>query len=180
VGTDVIETPRLRMVPVTLEIVEATLAEDLAKVSRLIGARLPDPWPGRGLIERAFSASLDAIRADPSSRLWGDRIALSRSGDPPRLIGSVIFHGGPGADGVVEVAYGMELGSQGNGYATEATGAQVEWALSQLGVRKVRATTPPWHRASIRVLEKIGFAPAGTDDHEALGEVLVFERERKL
>lgn len=176
--TEVIETARLRLVPVTVEIVECTLAEELDKVSRLIGARLPDPWPGRALIERAFSASLDAIRADPTSRLWGDRIALSRTGDPPRVIGSVIFHGRPDADGMVEVGYGMELKSQGLGYATEATGAQVDWALAQPGVRKVRATTPPWHRASIRVLEKIGFTPAGTDEHEALGEVLVFERLR--
>ena len=38
------------------------------------------------------------------------------------------------------------------------------------------ATTPPWHAASIRVLEKSGLVRVGVEEHEALGEVLRFER----
>lgn len=171
----ILETERLRLVPVTLAMVEAVLADDIARAREEIGAVLPNPWPGRALIERAFCASVEAIRRDPEARLWGDRIALSRDAEP-RLIGSVIFHGRPDREGVVEVGYGVEAGSQGKGYASEALRAQVEWALTREGVRCVRATTPPWHQASIKVLERAGMQHCGLMEHEALGEVLLFER----
>ena len=87
---------------------------------RILEARLPEAWPGRALIERAFSASLENIRKDPDHRLWGDRVMIAREG-PRRVIGSVVFHGGPGEDGLVEVAYGVEQESQQQGYATEGT-----------------------------------------------------------
>ncbi len=178
----VLETPRLVLVPVTLHVVEAVLAEDRAEVERLAGATFPN-WPGRALIERAFAAQVERIRDDPSARLWGDRLMITRekpgNPDEPRLlVGSVIFHGAPTAEGVVEVGYGVEESSQGKGFASEATRACVEWAITQPGVRVVRASTPPWHTSSIRVLENSGLERVRVDDHEALGEVLIFERRR--
>lgn len=175
VPQQVLRTSRLQLVPVKLEIVEAVLSDRLDECERLLGAKMPQPWPGRALIERAFSASLEGIRADPVTRLWGDRIAITL-GDDPRVIGSVVFHGKPTPEGVVEVGYGIEMNSQGLGLATEAVGAQVEWAFTVGGVRVVRATTPPWHKASVRVLEKCGFHCEGPEEHENLGEVLVFVR----
>lgn len=175
VPSRVLRTKRLTLVPVQIDIVEAVLSDRLDECERLLGAKMPQPWPGRALIERAFSASLEGIRADPGARLWGDRIAIT-VGDEPRVIGSVVFHGKPTPEGVVEVGYGIEMNSQGLGLATEAVQAQVEWAFTIEGVRLVRATTPPWHKASVRVLEKCGFRNVGAEDHENLGEVLVFER----
>jgi len=174
-----LHTPRLTLVPITLEIVEAVFTGNRAHVERVVEAHVPEAWPGRALVERAFSASLDRIRENPDVRLWGDRLMImagTSPGEPRRIIGSVIFHGQPGDDGIAEVGYGVEAESQGLGIATEGTRASVDWALAQPGVRVVRATTPPWHRASIRVLEKSGFACVGTEEHEALGEVSVFER----
>jgi RimJ/RimL family protein N-acetyltransferase len=171
----IIETPRLLLVPVTLPIVEAVLENRPEEVAALCQARLPNAWPGRALIERAFCASLEAIRQAPEARLWGDRIALTRDGER-RIVGSVIFHGRPDDNGLVEVGYGVEERAQKQGFATEAVAACVEWVLTQPRVKKVRATTPPWHQASIRVLEKCGFVRIGLEDHENLGEILVFER----
>jgi RimJ/RimL family protein N-acetyltransferase len=94
------------------------------------------------------------------------------------VLGSVVFHGAPGDDGVVEIAYGVKEGSQGQGYATEATRASVSWALEQPGVRTVTATTFGWHIASLRVIEKLGMKLAGTRDHELLGEMLVYALHR--
>lgn len=170
----IIETPRLLLVPVTLPIVEAVLENRPEEVAALCQARLPNAWPGRALIERAFYASLEAIRQAPEARLWGDRIALTRDGER-RIVGSVIFHGRPDENGLVEVGYGVEESAQKQGFATEAVAACVTWVLTQPQVKKVRATTPPWHQASIRVLEKCGFVRIGLEDHENLGEILVFE-----
>jgi RimJ/RimL family protein N-acetyltransferase len=172
----VILTDRLELVPMTLSIVEAVMTNRREDAERHVGASLPDTWPGRALVERAFSASLEAIRADPARRLWGDHVMIARTG-PRRVLGSVVFHGAPGADGSVEVAYGVEEDSQRNGYATEGTRACVEWALAQTAVRLVRATTPSWHGPSRRVLEKCGFIRVGSRDSDSmLGELLEFER----
>ena len=94
-----------------------------------------------------------------------------------RAVGSVVFHGRP-VDGVAEVAYGVEDGARGEGLATEATGACVEWALAEPGIVAVQATTVPWHTASLRVIEKLGMTRVGVREHETLGELLVFERRR--
>ena len=95
------------------------------------------------------------------------------------MIGSVVLHGAPEDDGVVEVAYGVEQESQQQGYATEGTRASVEWALEHAGVHMVRATTPVWHATSRRVLEKCGFAHVGSRESDAmLGELLEYERPR--
>jgi RimJ/RimL family protein N-acetyltransferase len=79
---------------------------------------------------------------------------------------------------LAEVGYGVEERWQRQGYASEATRACVDWALGQEGIIGVTATTPPWHAASIRVLERAGLVKIGMEEHETLGEVLRFERRR--
>lgn len=170
-------TARLELVPVTLAAVEAVLAGDRAAAEAAAGAALPETWPGDALIARAFHPSLDAIRADPARRLWGDSLLIPIDDGPRRVVGSVIFHGLP-EDGVAEVGYGVEESSQSRGYATEGTRACVEWALAQDGIKAVIATTFPWHVASRRVIEKLGMTQVGTREHEVLGELWVFRLER--
>jgi [ribosomal protein S5]-alanine N-acetyltransferase len=174
----VLLTPRLILEPMTLELVEAVFRADREALEAIAGAKIPAAWPGRVLVERAFSASLEAIRADPETRLWGDRLMITREGAERLVIGSIIFHGKPDASGVAEIGYGVEESWQRKGVASEGTLAAVEWALAQPGVLVVTATTPPWHAASIRVLEKSGLTRIGTEEHDALGEVLRFERRR--
>ena len=169
-------TERLELVPITLPFVEAVLAADRARAEALCGARIPEAWPGPDLIARAFHPSLEAIRADPDGRLWGDTLLLSRDA-PRRVIGSVIFHGRP-HDGVAEVGYGVNEAEQRKGYASEGTTACVDWALAQPGCEAVTATTFPWHIASLRVIERCGMRPFGTREHPYLGEMLVFARRR--
>lgn len=172
----IIETERLILEPITLNLVEAVLRGDRPRAEELARATFPREWPGPAVIERAFKAYPDQVRADPETRLWGDRLMITRHGDR-RVVGSVIFHGRP-RDGVADVGYGVEIDSQGQGLATEATLACVEWALQQPGIHAVRATTFMWHRASVRVLEKVGMQVIGTEEHELLGEMLLFERKR--
>lgn len=180
-GMDPLVTPRLILEPITLPLVEATFRGDRAEIEALVAAQFPEAWPGRSLIERAFSASLDRIREDPGTRLWGDRLMIAQldvRGVRCRVVvGSVVFHGRP-TDGVAEVGYGVEERYQSKGYASEATRACVDWALEQEGIAAVTATTPPWHTASIHVLEKAGLVRVGLEDHEMLGEVLRFTRRR--
>jgi [ribosomal protein S5]-alanine N-acetyltransferase len=144
-------TPRLRLVPITIEIVEGVVGRNLPRAEAALDAVLrstgwdgdacalfPEAWPNEELVQRAFPFSIDAIRADPDTRLWGDSLVLSREG-PPRVIGSIVFKGRP-PNGIAEVGYGVEDSSRGQGLATEATMACVEWALDQPGITAVQAT----------------------------------------
>lgn len=168
-------TERLRLVPITLEAVEAVLDRDRARAEAIIGAQFPPAFYNAQLLDVGFPYSRDAIRAAPEVRLWGDSLVLLRS--EPRVIGSVVFHGHP-ADGVAEVGYVIEERSRGNGLATEAALACVEWALAQAGIAAVQATTFPWHIASLGVIRKLGMTPVATREHDILGELHVFERRR--
>jgi RimJ/RimL family protein N-acetyltransferase len=175
-ATTLIETERLELVPITLAIVEAVMLDRREDARRLIDADMPQKWPGRALVERAFSASLDRIRAAPDKRLWGDRLMIVK-GERRRVVGSVVFHGYP-EDGIAEVGYGVDEDVQRMGYATEATHAAVQWALDQPQIHAVQARTFPWHRASVRVLEKVGMRKVAVDEHDVLGEQWIFERSR--
>ena len=168
-------TPRLRLVPITLDAIIAVLDHDKPRAEAVVGAKFPASWPSDELLVSGFPYSRDAIRANPTVRLWGDSLVLLK--DEPRVIGSVVFHGHP-ADGVAEVGYSIEESFRSNGYATEATGACVEWALEQPGIDAVQATTFEWHLASLGVIRGIGMKQVAVRDHDTLGSLLVFERRR--
>jgi RimJ/RimL family protein N-acetyltransferase len=182
-------TERLRLVPVSLEMIEGVLRHDRARAEaaledmlRVCGsthagrAQYPPHWPNDELVSIGFPYSLDAIRAQPHIRLWGDSLALPLHG-PPIVVGSVVFKGRPD-DGIAEVGYAIEESSRSQGLATEATRACVEWALAQDGITAVHATTFPWHHASLGVIRKVGMVQVDTREHDVLGELLVFERRR--
>jgi [ribosomal protein S5]-alanine N-acetyltransferase len=168
-------TQRLRLIPITLEAIEAVLDHDQPRAEALIGACFPPGWPNDLLLDIGFPYSRAAIRAAPETRLWGDSLVVLR--DEPRVVGSVVFHGHP-SDGVAEVAYGIADTARRQGYAIEATLAAVEWALLQTGIEAVQATTFPWHLASLGVIKRLGMQPVGTREHDTLGQLMVFERRR--
>ena len=80
-------------------------------------------------------------------------------------VGDLCFKGLNG-DGSVEIGYGILEEYRGRGYATEAVGAAVDWALHRPGVRRVEAETEPDNKESQRVLEKCGFLPTGMTGEE--------------
>jgi ribosomal-protein-alanine N-acetyltransferase len=166
-------TERLRLLPITVDLLEAVLGHDRARAEALAGARFPPGWPGDQLLDVGFPYALAAIRTAPEIRLWGDSLVLLR--DEPCVVGSVVFHGRP-EHGIAEIGYAIEERARGQGLATEATRSCVEWALAQAGIAAVQATTFPWHIASLGVIKNLGMRQIATRDHDTLGELLVFER----
>lgn len=114
-------------------------------------------------------ASLSPSDRSEVSPDWIARVRATQPGDPwalsftavERLTGSVVgsctFKGPPDADGVVEVAYGIDSAYRGRGFATEAAGALASFAFASGRVRLVRAHTKPDNAASARVVAKCGF-----------------------
>jgi ribosomal-protein-alanine N-acetyltransferase len=70
------------------------------------------------------------------------------------------------ADGVVEIGYSMIPDRRRRGYASEAAAALVDWARSQEDVETVVAACDRENVASIRTLERLGFARTGMDGDE--------------
>lgn len=179
-GVDAIITKRLELLPITRDLVEAVIAGERVEAERIVGAKFPDLWPGRALVERAFSCPLEKLRLDPEACLWGARVLVTRDEDPVghrSVVGSVVLNGRPGSDGTVEIAYGVDDVWQGHGFATEGTRAVVGWALDQREVARVQACTFPWHRSSQRVLEKVGMHQIGFRETDMFGDLFVYERD---
>jgi RimJ/RimL family protein N-acetyltransferase len=122
---------------------------------------------------------------------WLARARATRPGDPWALaftiverataadVGSCAFKGPPDADGVVELAYGVDMPHRGRGYATAAAGALAAFAFASGQVRLVRAHTKPDNGASERVLEKCGFGRVGEVTDPEDGLVCRWELARK-
>lgn len=137
----IIDAPRLQLVLDSTEVVlariDAMSPADRAEVSPEWLARMrnspPTPWThGFSVVERASRAT----------------------------VGGCAFKGPPDADGVVEIAYGIEPEYRGQGYAKEVAAALAEFAMSA-GARRVIAHTKPQNNASAHVLEHSGFLCLG-------------------
>ena len=121
-------------------------------------------------------ARIDAMSATDKLDLsaeWLSLLASATTADPwilgfnitnresKECIGQCGFKGPPNSDGVVEIAYCVEPKQQGNGFATEAAGALVQFAFQHNTVNLVLAHTLPESNASTRVLTKCGFRNIG-------------------
>ena len=114
-------------------------------------------------LKKAYTEMLEGCLQNPDQWEWYAMWMIElRDGTH---IGDLCFKG-LGANGVVEIGYGILEEYQGQGYATEAIDATVVWALKQSNVTRVEAETEPDNRASQRVLEKCGFLPTGTVGEE--------------
>ena len=141
-----IETKRLKIYPAAREQMEAFIAAETDAE-----------------LKKAYKEMLDGCLKNTDQWEWYAMWMIElRDGTH---IGDLCFKG-LGANGVVEIGYGILEEYQGQGYATEAIDATVVWALKQSNVTRVEAETEPDNRASQRVLEKCGFLPSGTFGEE--------------
>jgi len=88
-----------------------------------------------------------------------------------QLVGDVGLACAEGEPGVIKVGYTMAPAYQGRGYATEAVGALVAYALDVLGAEVVRAYASAENVPSIRVAEKVGMRLIETIEHREGNEV---------
>ncbi|SHE73572.1 GNAT family N-acetyltransferase [Streptoalloteichus hindustanus] len=95
---------------------------------------------------------------------YGQRQITER--DSGLVVGSIgLFW--PPSDGCLEIGYGVVASRRGRGYATEATRALVEFALTAPGVHTVCADVELANPASVRVLEKAGLRRRSTGETTA-------------
>lgn len=113
-------------------------------------------------LKQAYQEMLDGCMKNPEYRLWYTawKISLKES---KQLIGSVGFKGAVN-NYSVEISYGIDDGFEGNGYATEAAKALIDWAFEQEDIYFIEAETDSDNRASQSILEKLSFKPDGAGE----------------
>ena len=114
-------------------------------------------------LKKAYTEMLEGCLEHPEQWDWYAMWMIEKTDGTH--IGDLCFKG-LDASGMAEIGYGILEEYQGQGYATEAVGAAVHWALQQPFVSRVEAETAPDNLASQRVLEKCGFLPSGTVGEE--------------
>jgi ribosomal-protein-alanine N-acetyltransferase len=157
---DNIETARMRLTAATAEMVRWEIADHDA-LGRALGAVVPGDWPPE-LIAEALPWFAGRLEADPDLQGWLIWYGIVRgtSIEPDRLAGSGGFIGPPAA-GIVEVGYSFLPAFYRQGYGTEMIGALVDWALSHPEVQRVAAEADAKNIASVRLLQRLGFAETG-------------------
>ena len=122
------------------------------------------------------SVLLDAAVKNDAALAWGPHLFVV---DEPRtLVGWGGFKGPPDDDGAVEIGYAIAPAWRGRGVATDAVWALLRAAWAAPEVRRVLANTLPEPNASVRVLEKSGFARDGENLDGDVGVVWRFRIDR--
>jgi RimJ/RimL family protein N-acetyltransferase len=132
--------------------------EDRARLGRVIGARVPETWPGADFL-RMLPRIAEGVE-ETSSGAEPTRLVVHVADET--LIGETGFHGPPDASGTVEVGYSILPAYRGRGFATEATRALIRAALARPEVRRVTAECLDDNHASLRVLEKLELRRVGS------------------
>jgi RimJ/RimL family protein N-acetyltransferase len=169
-----IETARLTLRPSTPELLLALIAGTEVFETKA-GMRLAEGLGGFMRSDAVSPQWLAALRQATDADPWrfGFFVVHRDSGS---LIGMASFKGPPDRDGMVEIAYGIAPGFQGQGYASEAALALVGYASGDDQVRLIRAHTAPEANASTGVLKKCGFAFIGPVEDPEDGLVWRWER----
>ena len=152
--TPTLTTPRLRLRPFAQTDADAIFAlQSNARVLRYWDA---PPWKERAQAER-FIAVCGQIEQEGT----GARLAIERAADHA-FIGWCAFSKWDPTYRSARLGYCFDEPAWGQGFATEAAGAVLQWAFATLDLNRVQAETDTHNVASGRVLEKLGFVREGT------------------
>lgn len=158
---------------------QASLTGDLKTASRLIGLEVPNDWPDeRWLMEMRLSK----MRENPALEPWLLRAIGLR--ERKTMIGFIGFHSLPGPDYLtpyasdsVEFGYTIFANYRGQGYASEAAQALMDWATHEHSVKRFVVSISPTNEPSLRIARKFGFRKVGTFTDPEDGVEDVYLRE---
>ena len=138
-----IETERLLLYPISNDEMENMIAQEANED-----------------MKQAYSEMLQGCLNNPQNRVWNAVWYMELKGEAGTIVGDFAFKG-LGADGMVEIGYGLRAGYCKKGYMTEAVKAVSEWAVKQNGVTCVEAETESHNVSSQNVLRNAGFILSG-------------------
>lgn len=152
--TPTLRTARLRLRPFTEADTNAIFA--LQSNPRVLRYWDAPPWRERAQAER-FILRCKQMAQEGS----GARLAIERTADD-KFIGWCTLMNWHATYRSAMLGYCLDEPAWGQGFATEAAGALLQWAFNTLDLNRVQSEADTRNAASARVLEKLGFLREGT------------------
>jgi len=167
-----VRTNRLDLLPMSLELMEALLREDLEAAQSMVGYRVPADWPQTMGSVLRFRVAIARVRPETLPLLL--RVMVLRA-DPQVAVGRIGFHGPVDDAGMLEIGYEVFPAYRRQGYAREAVVAMFRWAQADPAVLRFRASVSPQNAPSRNLVEGLGFTEVGSQWDEEDGEETLFE-----
>lgn len=166
-----IKTQRLDLIPLSRAQLRLYL-DDPAQLEAELGFQVSHPLI-TDVVKRAISMKLEKMsKADPAQLDWYTYWLIVLR-DLPFGVGLIGFKGIPNEQGEAEIGYGIDPLQQGQGVASEAAQAMIQWAFQNADCRWVTALRVlRTNLASQHVLQKCGMVLFAED-----GETLSFHVE---
>jgi RimJ/RimL family protein N-acetyltransferase len=118
-------------------------------------------WDSPAWSDPAKAARFLAISEQMEQEGSGARLAIERADDASFIGSCNLFHWNPTYRSA-KLGYVLDTPAWGQGFATEAAHALLQWSFNSLDLNRVQAETDTRNTASNRVLEKLGFIHEGT------------------
>lgn len=150
-----LETPRLTLIPLTLEQLNLYVADthQLEESLRLQTGHRVLAEPVLSIVTYFTIPRVQDPALNPLLHtMW---LAIDRQ--KQQFVTEAKFKGEPDETGTIEIGYGTYPTLQGQGYMTEMVAGLLQWATRQPGVRRVVADTEKENVASQKVLESNQF-----------------------
>ncbi|MEZ0542779.1 GNAT family N-acetyltransferase [Fibrella arboris] len=158
-----IDTPRLTLIPLTLDQVRLHIAGGTLLEDEL-GAR-----PGHREVAEPLRSIIQAFTIpflqNPARQPIYDTIWVALDRELNQFVADIKFKGAPDEEQTVELGYGTYPAFQRRGYMTEIVGGLTAWALAQPGIDRVTAETALTNVASQAVLLTNQFNPFEQDQY---------------
>lgn len=177
--TSIIRSERLLLVPMRPAFLAASLASNQQKASESLGLTVPEEWfAEKGLMD----IRLAQLEQDATLQPWLLRAIALRS--EMVMIGHIGFHSHAAPDYLqpyapqgIEFGYTVYPAYRGQGYATEAGTALMEWATAVHHIIQFVLTIAPDNTPSQRIAQRFGFVKVGEHMDEADGLEEIFLRQ---
>lgn len=154
-----INTDRLILIPVTLEITQSLLAGSTKELEKL-ELHTGDSWPTDDTMDILpyINASLEKEKEPSGFEFWMIVRKVDRY-----IIGDIGFYGKPNEHGEVTIGFGLVEQARRNGYGSETLRAMVDWLNSQESVKVIKADCLIGNVPSAKILARVGMNEIGRD-----------------
>jgi [ribosomal protein S5]-alanine N-acetyltransferase len=152
-ATPTLKTARLLLRPFAETDTDTIFA--LQSNSRVLRYWDAPPWKKRAQAERFIT-----VCSQMEQECTGARLAIERAADNVFIGWCCLFNWAPNYRSA-KMGYCLDDAAWGQGFATEAAGALLQWAFDTLDLNRVQAETDTRNTASSRVLEKLWFVREG-------------------
>lgn len=155
-----IDTSRLTLIPVTLEITKSLLNGSSKEIEEL-GIQCDRKWPTEDTMDilPIINESLEKSKTPTGFEIW---MIVNRQ--TKKIIGDIGFHGSPDENGEVQVGFGLVEHERGKGFGSESLIAIMDWLKFQENVKVIKADCLISNKPSARILEKAGLKEVNRDD----------------